>query len=163
VNYSTHKHFSQSFCPSTFKNLELKGKNKFQPVSKPVIFKPTRSKTGLKMKMAVPQERHGTIEECKLIGAEYVQRVVDALNNRFLDLGIFNACKFFSPNLYPANDDERTRITEEWLERLFVKFQTFEEKQDRCQGECLEMLETMGEMIPNKSLFEAWEFISTTP
>ena len=67
-------------------------------------------------------ERPGTIEECKFIGVEYVQRVVDALNNRFPDLGIFDACKFFSPNLYPANDDERTRITEEWLERLFVKF-----------------------------------------
>jgi hypothetical protein len=28
-------------------------------------------------------ERPGTIEECKLIGAEYVQRVVDTLNNKF--------------------------------------------------------------------------------
>jgi hypothetical protein len=28
-------------------------------------------------------ERPGTIEECKFIGAEYVQRVVDALNNSF--------------------------------------------------------------------------------
>jgi hypothetical protein len=86
-------------------------------------------------------ERPGTIEECKFIGAEYVQRVVDALNNKFPDLGIFNACKLFSPNLYPANDDERTRITEEWLERLFVKFHTSEEEQDRCRGECLEMVE----------------------
>jgi hypothetical protein len=60
------------------------------------------------MKIPVPQE--------------YVQRVVDALNNMFPDLGIFNACKLFSPNIYPANDDERTRITEEWLERLFMKF-----------------------------------------
>jgi hypothetical protein len=33
----------------------------------------------------------------------------------------------------------------EWLERLFVKFQTFEEEQDRCRGECLEMVETMRE------------------
>jgi hypothetical protein len=78
-------------------------------------------------------------------------------------LQIFNACKLFSPNLYPANDDERTHITKEWLERLFVKFQTSEEEQDRCRGECLEMVETMREIIPNKSLFEAWEFASTTP
>ena len=54
-------------------------------------------------------------------------------------------------------------ITEEWLERLFVKFQTSEEEQDQCRGECLEMVETMREMIPNKSLFEAWEFAGTTP
>jgi hypothetical protein len=44
-----------------------------------------------------------------------------------------------------------------------VKFQTFKEEQDRCRGECLEMVETMREMIPNKSLFEAWEFAGTTP
>jgi hypothetical protein len=45
-----------------------------------------------------------------------------------------NACKLFSPNLSPANDDERTRNTEEWLERLFVKFQTSEEEQDQCRA-----------------------------
>ena len=71
-------------------------------------------------------ERLGTIEECKLIGAKYVQWVMDTLNNKFPILGIFNACKLFSPNLYPANDDERVRFTKEWLERLFVKFHTSE-------------------------------------
>jgi hypothetical protein len=86
-------------------------------------------------------ERLGTIEECKLIGAKYVLRVVDALNNMCPDLGIFNACKLFIPNLYLANDDERTCITEEWLERLFVKLQTFEEEQDWCRGKCLEVVE----------------------
>jgi hypothetical protein len=70
--------------------------------------------------------------------------------HHLLALQIFNACKLSSHNLYPANDDERTRITEEWLERLFVKFQTPEEKQDRNRGECLEMVEIMREMIPNK-------------
>jgi hypothetical protein len=44
------------------------------------------------------------------------------------------------------------------LERLFVEFQTSEE----CRGECLEMVETMREMIPYKFLFEAWEFARTT-
>jgi hypothetical protein len=28
---------------------------------------------------------------------------------------------------------------------------------------CLEMVESMREMITNKSLFEAWEFAGTTP
>ena len=32
-----------------------------------------------------------------------------------------------------------------------------------CRGECLEMVEIMREIIPNKSLFEAWEFAGTTP
>jgi hypothetical protein len=43
-----------------------------------------------------------------------------------------------------------------------VKFQSSEEEQNWCRVECLEMVETMREMIPNKSLFEAWEFVGTT-
>jgi hypothetical protein len=82
---------------------------------------------------------------------------------RGINKSLIMLVKLFSPNLYPANDDETTRITEEWLERLFAKFQNFKEEQDRSRGECLEMVETMREMIPNKFLFEAWEFASTTP
>jgi hypothetical protein len=36
-------------------------------------------------------------------------------------------------------------------------------KSGRCRGECLDMVKTLREIIPNKSLFEAWEFASTTP
>jgi hypothetical protein len=43
-----------------------------------------------------------------------------------------------------------------------VKFHTSEEEQDWCRGECLEMVETMREMIPHTSLFEAREFAGTT-
>ena len=55
----------------------------------------------------------GYVEECRIIGVEYVQRVVDALNERFPDIGIFNACKLFSPKLYAVDNDERSRIMEE--------------------------------------------------
>ena len=44
-----------------------------------------------------------------------------------------------------------------------MKFLNSKEEQYRCWGECLEMVETMREMIPNKYLFGAWEFASTTP
>jgi hypothetical protein len=43
-----------------------------------------------------------------------------------------------------------------------VKFQTSEEEQVRWRGECLKMVETMREMISNKSLFEVWKFVGTT-
>ena len=92
-----------------------------------------------------------------------MQRVVDALNERFLDIGIFNAYKLFSPKLYLVDDDERSRITEEWLERLLQKFQVLDQERDQCRGKCLELVETIREMIPNKSFFEAWEFVCTTP
>jgi hypothetical protein len=43
------------------------------------------------MHMGSVTERPGTIEEYKLIGAKYVQRVVDALNNKFPVL-LFSPC-----------------------------------------------------------------------
>ena len=52
-----------------------------------------------------------------------MQPVVDALNERFPDIGVFNACKLFSPKLYSVEDDDQSCITEEWLERLLEKFQ----------------------------------------
>ena len=81
----------------------------------------------------------GFIEECRIICVEYEQRVVDALNERFPDIGVFNACKLFSPKLYPTDDDERSRITEEWLERLLQKFQVVNQERDQYRDECLEL------------------------
>ena len=34
---------------------------------------------------------------------------------------------------------------------------------DQCWRECLELVNTIQEMIPNKTLFEAWEFGCTIP
>ena len=88
---------------------------------------------------------------------------MDALNERFRDIGVFNACKLFNPKLYRVDDNERSRITKESLERLLEKFQVLGQEKDQYWGECLELVETIQEMIPNKSLFEAWEFACTTP
>ena len=43
---------------------------------------------------------------------------MDALNERFTNIDVFNACKLFNPKLYPVDFDEQSRITEKWLERL---------------------------------------------
>lgn len=50
----------------------------------------------------------GSLEECKALGAEYVQKVVDSLNDRFPDLFVFNAARLISPKHYPADDIERS-------------------------------------------------------
>ena len=49
------------------------------------------------------------------------------------------------------------------MERLLQKFQVVDQERNQCWGECLELVETMREMISNKSLFEAWEFACITP
>ena len=54
----------------------------------------------------------GTLEQCKILGASYVQKVIDSLNNRFLDLPIFTSAKLFNPKHYPLDDHDRGQLTE---------------------------------------------------
>ena len=72
-----------------------------------------------------------------------MQRVVHALNDRFLDLPEFNVAKFFNPRNYPSNDSNRITITKLWFERTLLKFQYNEEESDMCKGELLEFTETL--------------------
>lgn len=101
-------------------------------------------------------QRPGSLEECKLIAAEYVQHVIDALNDRFPDLPIFNAAKLFSPKHYPEDEEERTRSTDLWLERLVNKFVASADERDLCRAEMLEFIETMRYECGQKSINEAW-------
>lgn len=39
-----------------------------------------------------------SLEKCMNMGANYVQAIVDSLNDRFLDLLVFNEFKLFNPN-----------------------------------------------------------------
>ena len=54
-----------------------------------------------------------TQKECKMMGAMYVQAVVDSLNKRFLDLHVFNASKLFSPKHYPSDEEARIIMLEQ--------------------------------------------------
>jgi hypothetical protein len=40
---------------------------------------------------------HGTLHGCKVIAQAYVVKVIESLQQRFLDLKLFNAAKLFSP------------------------------------------------------------------
>jgi hypothetical protein len=100
--------------------------------------------------------------ECKLIAVEYVQKIIDALNERFLDLPIFNAAKLFSPKCYPVDEEDRTRATDVWLERLMEKFVPSENNRDTCRAEILEFVETTRHECPQKSIYEAWSLCGCT-
>ena len=45
-------------------------------------------------------DREDTLDECKMMGAMYVQAIVDSLNERSPDLPAFNASKLFIPKYY---------------------------------------------------------------
>ena len=96
------------------------------------------------------------LQQCVLLGASYVQRVVHALNDRFPNLLIFNAAKLFSPCNYPSDDSDRITNTALWLERILLKFQYIEEESDMCKGELLEFTGTLQHECENKTIFEAW-------
>jgi hypothetical protein len=73
-----------------------------------------------------------------LLSASYVQKDVNALNDHFLDLPVFNVAKFFSPRKYPSDDSDRNTNTELGLKRILLKFQYTKEESDMCKGELLE-------------------------
>ena len=46
------------------------------------------------------------LQQCILLGASYVQRVVYALNDYFPDNHVLNVAKFLSPCYNPSDDNE---------------------------------------------------------
>ena len=52
----------------------------------------------------------------------YAQVVVDSLSKRFHDLHVLNVSQLFSPKYYPIDEEVRITMSEQWLERLIIKF-----------------------------------------
>ena len=65
---------------------------------------------------------NGSLDECIRSGKDFVQHVIDDLNNRFPDVTFFNAIKLFNPSSYPIEENEREKKTKEWLHKLIGKF-----------------------------------------
>ena len=89
------------------------------------------------------------LQQCILSGASYVQRVVHALNDRFPNLLVFNASKFFSPCNYPSDDSDQITNTKSWLNMISPQYT--EEGSDMCKGELLEFTETPQHDLENKT------------
>jgi hypothetical protein len=64
----------------------------------------------------------GSLEQCMMLGAQYVQKIIDSFNDHFPDLSIFNTASLFRPKHYPLDDLDRGQITEMWLARLVLHF-----------------------------------------
>ena len=47
------------------------------------------------------------LQQCIILGASYVQRVVHALNDGFPYLLVFNEAKIFNPHSYPNDDNDQ--------------------------------------------------------
>ena len=94
------------------------------------------------------------LQQCILLGASYVQRVVHALKDHFLDLPVLNTSKFLSPHNYSNDDNDRITNIELWLKRILLNFLYNEEESDMCNGEIVEFLKTLWHECENKMIFE---------
>ena len=62
---------------------------------------------------------HGTIEECHIIGAEHVQRVVDCFYDKYHDIHTINAFSLLSHIFFLEMQRRVTSNFEIWLGRIF--------------------------------------------
>jgi hypothetical protein len=52
----------------------------------------------------------------------FLQAIVDNLNKGFPHLQVHNTSKKFNPKYYPSDEVVRITMSEQWLERLIIKF-----------------------------------------
>ena len=95
-----------------------------------------------------------TLEECKMMGAMYVQVVGDSLNQRFPNLHVFNASKLVNQSIIQVMK-KFVCMLEQQLERLIIKLGLTPVKSDACRAYVLEFVETLVHECENKSLYEA--------
>ena len=77
------------------------------------------------------------LQQCILLGASYVQRVLHALNDHSPDLRVFNATKIVGPRNHPSDENDQITNTALWLERVFLKFQYTKEEIMTCVSETM--------------------------
>ena len=54
----------------------------------------------------------GTQESCQQLTKGYIDSLINSLNERFLDLHVFNATKLLSPCYYPKERHNREKNSE---------------------------------------------------
>lgn len=92
----------------------------------------------------------------------YIQKIVDALNDRFLNLHIFNVAKLFSPMHYLINEIEMTSVSNLWFKKFLDIFVTIENEFDLYQVEMLEFFERMKHACAHKNINKMWAQYNST-
>ena len=72
------------------------------------------------------------LQQC-ILGVSYVQIVVHALNDHFVDFQNSMQPNFSTIVIIQANDSDQITNTKLWLERIMLKFQSTEEEYDMCK------------------------------
>ena len=56
-----------------------------------------------------------------MMGAMYVQVIMDSLNEKFHDIYVSNASKLVSPKYYPSDEEVRITMSLQRSKRLIIK------------------------------------------
>ncbi|MCO5605919.1 hypothetical protein L7F22_060105 [Adiantum nelumboides] len=97
----------------------------------------------------------GSLEDCKDIAKQHVQRLLQALDTRLGDLEVFKAMKFFEPVGYPDFVGRRCESTSLWLKTLFEHFTVGAVDPLKCYAEREGFVETLYNACPHKSMLGA--------
>ncbi|KAH7277645.1 hypothetical protein KP509_39G060800 [Ceratopteris richardii] len=103
--------------------------------------------------------KNGCFEECVCMGKIYVQNILNALNQRYEDISVFNALKIFSPSSYPVDANERDKKTQEWLAKVIERINVDSSVIDmrRCMNEREDFIGMLYRPTQNKGMHDAWE------
>ncbi|KAH7424117.1 hypothetical protein KP509_12G090700 [Ceratopteris richardii] len=100
--------------------------------------------------------------KCVCMGKIYVQNILNALNQRYEDISVFNALKIFSPSSYPVDANERDKKTQEWLAKVIerINVDSFVIDMRRCMNEREDFIGMLYRSAQNKGMHDAWEVSS---
>ncbi|MCO5573711.1 hypothetical protein L7F22_027485 [Adiantum nelumboides] len=91
----------------------------------------------------------GDVESCKQLAINFVQKVIECINERFPDVYFLNATKLFSPQFYPKDakrsksSGEREKKVSAWLSRLLDKVGAQLVDAQGCEAELLAFIDTL--------------------
>ncbi|KAH7285942.1 hypothetical protein KP509_33G052100 [Ceratopteris richardii] len=104
----------------------------------------------------------GDLDSCIEMAKSFVQKVIDAINQRFSDIYFFNACKLFSPMHYPNDEIDREKKGILWLSRLLTRMDKHVIDVHGCENEVKVFMDIMYYGCEGMNIKDAWRVFSNT-
>ncbi|MCO5567614.1 hypothetical protein L7F22_021308 [Adiantum nelumboides] len=109
----------------------------------------------------------GDVESCKQLAINFVQKVIECINERFPYVYFLNATKLFSPQFYPKDDKrskssgEREKKVSAWLSRLLDKVGAQLVDAQGCEAELLAFTDTLYYACESMTMKDAWQLFAS--
>ncbi|MCO5592298.1 hypothetical protein L7F22_046298 [Adiantum nelumboides] len=104
----------------------------------------------------------GSVDACVAMAKQFVQKVIECINERFLDMYFFNATKLFSPHYYVTDEKEREAKSVLWLSRLLDHLGRHLVDVAGCKRELKAFVDTLYYGCEGMNFRDAWRVFSCT-